>query len=251
MTTDPTASHTVTQSMTDALLVHLKNLREQIAAAHESVRPLEENLSLAWQEFEKAVGYLRRQAVTLQAEIDTYNIRLEDIRYTHYKAVETQTREPVDLPKPVENPDTVDKDKLLEHIFRILDPEDNPDDEELIATIQGLCDDPSVPMAVILEQVPWGPVWVLRSPTEDLTAQHSRLSIWEKSLANQLERLNMAKESLYKDPRYGLWNQREKGSGQWKDFIDQAVQQQQEDNEQLEAELEGLKEKWALMTEAR
>ena len=52
---------------------------------------------------------------------------------------------------------------LLEHLFRVLDPMVNDEDGELLANLQGLCSDPIASLADVLEELPWGLVWITRS----------------------------------------------------------------------------------------
>ncbi|NEO34734.1 MAG: hypothetical protein F6K36_30995, partial [Symploca sp. SIO3C6] len=104
---------------------------------------------------------------------------------------------------------------LLEHLFYILDPMTNDDDGELLATLQGLCQDPGIRFAHVLEELPWGLVWTQRSPQEQLEDQHHRLSSWQAVLKKQLETLQRAGDRLRNDPRYGLWQQRQQGSDHW------------------------------------
>jgi DNA anti-recombination protein RmuC len=123
----------------------------------------------------------------------------------------------------------------------------NEGDADLLANLQGLCNDPAIRLADILEQVPWGLVWESCSLHEGLANQHRRLTTWEKALARQLESLNQATERLKEDSRYGLWQQRQKDAKTWQSFLDEAAEQQREANARLTAELEELNEKLARM----
>jgi hypothetical protein len=53
---------------------------------------------------------------------------------------------------------------------------------------------------------------------------------------------------LKKDQRYGLWQQREKGTDYWRTFLNQCIEQQQDQNDELQAELDSLREEWERIT---
>ncbi|MEQ8974156.1 MAG: hypothetical protein RIE73_27645 [Coleofasciculus sp. C1-SOL-03] len=250
------SASTITQTQVDALLGQLQELRQQIAIARETIAPLEANLVAVYDEFQAVVGGLRRQSMRLQTEIATLRTQID--RFTHdpddslesdegndqlfyVKEAETIDSDSVD-------PEAVDKDMLLEHLFRVLDPMVNDEDGELLANLQGLCSDPMASLADVLEELPWGFVWTKRSVEENLANQHRRLRIWEQALRRQLENLNRATERLQKDQRYGLWQQREKGEDDWRRFLDQCVEQQQDQNYELQAELDSLREEWGRIT---
>ena len=137
---------------------------------------------------------------------------------------------------------------LLEHICRVLDPDIDNKDAELLARLQGICSDRTASLADVLEELPWGVVWTQPSSQETLAEQHHRLSIWEKALKQQSENLNRATECLHQDQRHGLWQQRQKGADYWHTFLNQCVEQQEDRNYELEAELEKLREEWARIT---
>jgi hypothetical protein len=106
----------------------------------------------------------------------------------------------------------------------------NHEDGELLANLQGLCSDPIASLADVLEELPWGLVWTTHSLQENIADQHRRLAIWEQALKRQMEKLNRATERLKKDQRYGLW--------------------QQDQNYELQAELDSLREEWGRITSA-
>ncbi len=240
---------TTTQKDVDTLLAYLQELRQQIKAAQEAVAPLKSNLALAYSEYEIAVGLLRREASRLQIEINILRAQIEgsgrgqEDTFLRQAVEDNGVRDRQDT-APVD-PDALDKDVLLEHLFRVLDDED----DELLSTLQGICNDPATRLADALEVVPWGRVWTMRGPQENLAAQYRRLATWEVALAKQLEDLNHVAEDLRKHAHFGLWQQREKGLQAWQDFLHQAAEQQKEYNDNLAIELNSLREKWAGMVE--
>jgi len=255
MLTEPTLVPVITQSNIDALLLRLKELREQTASAREAIAPLEANLALTYDEFQAVVGRLRRQAIRLQAEIATLRAQIDGVGrdqdesswqgasddglHYDYTTNDLENEGPAMV-----DPEAVEKDMLLEHLFRVLDPDINDEDADLLSSLQGLLRDPAISLADMLEELDWGPVWMSRGPQEDLADQYRRLMTWERAFTKQLESLNRATERLRKDPRYGLWQQREKGPDNWRTFLDQAARQQQADNDALQAELKSLREQW-------
>jgi hypothetical protein len=74
------------------------------------------------------------------------------------------------------------------------------------------------------------------------------LSIWQQALKRQLENLNRATERLQKDQRYALWQQRQKGADYWHNYLDRCMEQQQDQNYELQAELDRLREDWRRIT---
>ena len=269
----------ITQDHVNVLLARMKELREQIATAREAVAPLEANLALAFEEFQTVVGQLRRQAVRLQAQIRTLRVQIDaasrdqddnstpssgDERSggdtgddwlddSHDKYDGETGNDAESVPSAVVDPDAVEKDVLLEHLYRVLDPMVNDEDADLLANLQGSCNDPATGLADVLEQLPWdsvswGSIWGTQGLQEDLNAQYRRLKTWERALTNQLENASRAAESLRRDRRYGLWQQRQKGPEAWRDFLNRAAEQQKDANEELKAELGERREEWVQIT---
>lgn len=250
------SASTIAQTDVDRLLRQLQQLRQQIAIARETIAPLETNLAAVYDEFQAVVGELRRQSMRLQAEIATLRAQIDrfshnqddtleqdenDGKFLYVKEEETADSTSVD-------PEAVEKDMLLEHLFRVLDPMVNDEDGELLANLQGLCSDPSTSLADVLEELPWGLVWTTRSLQENVADQYRRLTIWKEALKRQMENLNRATEHLKKDRRYGLWQQREKGQDDWRTFLERCIEQQQDQNYELQAELDSLREEWGRIT---
>jgi hypothetical protein len=254
--TNPASTSEITQANVDNLLAQLQQLRQEITIARLTIAPLEANLIEAYNEFQAVVGALRRHSMRLQAEISYLRNQIE--RFTQD---EDDTQEPgagddnflyikeeQTTQSSQKDPEAVDKDMLLEHIFRVLDPDVNNEDAELLANLQGLCNDLSTSLADVLEELPWGVVWITRNSQENLTKQYQRLKIWEEALNRQLQNLKQARERLYKDARYGLWQQQQKGHEQWRNFLNQCIEQQQDQNYEFQAELDKLKEEWERIT---
>ncbi|MEH2218250.1 MAG: hypothetical protein V7K72_14260 [Nostoc sp.] len=245
----------ITQAELEKLLTQLQQLRSSITTAQETIAPLETNLAAAYNEFQAVVGTLRRQSMRLQAEIaslrsqiqrftqDEDDTQQQDVANDNFLYKEEQTTE-----FSLKDPEAIDKDMLLEHIFRLLDPDVNAEDAELLANLQGLCSDAAASLADVLEELPWGVVWITRNSQENLTQQYQRLKIWENALNRQLQNLKQATERLYKDSRYGLWQQQQKSQEHWHNFLNQCIEQQQDQNYELQAELDKLKEEWGRIT---
>lgn len=252
--TNSASTSEITQGGIDNLLAQLQQLRSSIATARESIAPLEANLAEAFNEFQAVVGGLRRSSLRLQAEIATLRAQIERLTNIEDDTQEQDERNNflyVNEEKTTESsqdPEALEKDMLLQHIFRVLDPDVNDEDAELLANLQGLCSDPSASLADALEELRWGIVWTKRSSHESLTEQHSRLTIWEQALNRQLQNLHRATERLYQDQRYGLWQQRQKSQEHWHNFLNQCVEQQEDQNYELQAELNKLKDEWARIT---
>ncbi|MDZ8226508.1 hypothetical protein [Nostoc sp. ChiVER01] len=254
MTNYPSTS-AITQAELDKLLTQLQQLRFLITTVRETIAPLETNLAAAYNEFQAVVGALRRQSMRLQAEIaslrsqiqrftqDEDDTQQQDVATDNFLYQEEQTTE-----FSLKDQEAIDKDMLLEHIFRLLDPDVNAEDAELLANLQGLCSDATASLADVLEELPWGVVWITRNSQENLTQQYQRLKIWEGALNRQLQNLKQATERLYKDSRYGLWQQQQKSQEHWHNFLNQCIEQQQDQNYELQAELDKLKEEWGRIT---
>jgi predicted nucleic acid-binding Zn-ribbon protein len=251
-----TSTSEITQGDIDNLLAQMQKLRQGITTARESIAPLEANLAETYNEFQAVVGVLRRQSMRLQAEITSLRIQIkrfiqdeddapqEDIEDNDF----IYDKEEAVKETSFQDPEAVDKDMLLEHIFRILDPDIDDADAELVANIQGICTDPNASLADVLEKLPWGVVWTTCSLQETLKDQYYRLDIWQQALKRQLENLNRATELLQKDQRYALWQQRQKGADEWQNFLDGCLEQQQDQNYELQGELDRLREEWRQVT---
>lgn len=246
----------ISQSDVDDLLGQLQQIRSSITAARESIAPLQANLAETYNEFQAVVGALRRQSMRLQAEITSLRIQIKRSTQDEDNAPQEDIedddfiydKEEAITETSFQDPEAVDKDMLLEHIFRVLDPDIDDADAELVANIQGICTDPTASLADVLEELPWGVVWTTCSLQETLKDQYYRLSIWQQALKLQLENLNRATELLQKDQRYALWQQRQKSADEWQNFLDSCLEQQQDQNYELQGELDRLREEWRQVT---
>lgn len=244
--TDLTSTQTITQKDIDGLLQQLKVLREQIEVARKSIAPLEENLKQAFDSFQIFVGAARRQSMRVQAEIANLRIQISNLNsneedFLDFEPDRELGTNDIENTQNEKDPEVLEKDMLFEHLLRVLDP---MDDAELFANLQSLCQDPTVSLAEVLEQSPWELVWQAKPVQENFTDQYSRLQGWKSSLSKQLEALNRVEERLKKDPRYGLWQQKQKGDELWKQFLQQALEQQDDQNQELQIELENLQQEW-------
>lgn len=251
--TDSTPTQTITQQDIDTLLGQLKDLREQITTAREAIDPLKANLKQSYDEFQVVVGAARRQSMRLQAEIDNLRNRINSLHDDADDAIDLDPRnnnstdERINTVQAEKDPEAIEKDMLLEHLFKVLDP---IDDADLFADLEALCKDSAVTLADVLERSPWELIWQARAIQETLLDQHHRLERWKTSLTRQLEALNRMEDRLRKDPRYGLWQQQQKGTDAWKQFLQQAMEQQEDQNEALQTELETLRQEWEQLRSA-
>jgi predicted nucleic acid-binding Zn-ribbon protein len=245
----------ITQGDIDKLLAQMQQLRQEITTARENIAPLEANLAETYNEFQAVVGTLRRGSMRLQAEIASLRSQIQ--RFTDENDTPQQDVEDDDfsdrteatiIEPSLQDPEAVAKDMLLEHIFRVLEPDINDADAELVGNLQGICTDPNASLADALEQLPWGRVWKKRSSQETFQDQYHRLSMWLQALQRQRENLHRASQILQKDQRYALWQQRQKGADFWHNYLERCMEQQQDQNYELQAELDRLREDWRRIT---
>jgi hypothetical protein len=243
----------VTQAEITELLECLAQLRERLAAARAALAPMEEGLNTAHREYQNALGQWRRRLAPLQAEVDELLHKIENTRPTsddfdNFIDLSPPTnagltRPPTGKERPTDM-EAREKDELLEHLVWVLDPMVNDEDGELLADLQGRCNDPATRLADVLERLPWGPAWTEPNKREEPIKQYRRLKTWERALTDKWQVACQASEQLKKDRRYALWQQRERGEVAWQNFLRQAAEQQQESLDELEAELEKLREEW-------
>jgi uncharacterized protein YukE len=251
----PQVNSEVTQEQVQDLLERLRTRKQQLENARAQLRPLQENLELAEQEYKSAVNPLRREIGRLQRELAALNRQFE--RESDEPAVnipdgddhsrgepDVPIVEPSELPvPPPADPESYDKDVLLEHLYRILDPLGDDDDARLLGELQGLCTEPGSGLADVLERVPWGKIWSERSSREALAEQYCRLESWERALQRQLDDVLQAEMRLRNDRSYGLWLQREKGARNWHNFLQQSKDRFRRDVEQLTRECDELRQR--------
>jgi len=237
---DPAAAPEVTQHRVEGILASLHTLCAFIREARAALAPLETALAGAWHEFDQRVGHLRRERLRIEYEIEILRAPAES--ETAVGVEEAKDRMNDGTATPLADPDAVEKDVLLEHLVRVLDPDTDQHASMLLATVQGLCNDPDATLADLLEEMPWGPAWTARARNEGLSAQHRRLAVWERALRSQLGALNNIHEQLSKrDPRYSLYLERQRGPESWEAYLNRAAARQQEHNQELRAELEELR----------
>jgi len=236
----------VTQKDVDILLNSLQQLYEQIGVTRQTIAPLKENMAFAYREYEKAMGPLRYEAGRLQAEINVLEGKVEGGNQPDtFKPGTGDDEVPPKQEGTFVDPDAIEKDVLLEHLFRVL----GEDNDELLSSLTGICNDPTVRLADMLERVPWGTAWMGRGRQETLSNQYHRLVAWEGALSKQLEKLKQTAESLHEHPHFGLWQRYEKGTTVWQAFLARAAEQQKEFNASLKTRLNNLQKKWANMVD--
>ena len=245
----------ITQQQVNVLLEQLKMLRLQVAEARAALIPIEENLETASREYQDKVNPLRREISRLQWQIDELRERLEggdskriadeeEQDVTHGDDEKGGDEQIGSVTITAADSEAVEKDKLLEHVFRVLDPMMNPEDAGLIGQLQELCARPVTTLADMLERLDWGPVWEQKDRLETLLEQYRRLTTWEQALSKQLAMLSHGMERLRQDPRYGLWQQRQKGAATWQDYLNQVARQFENQIDDLQATLTGLRQQW-------
>lgn len=151
---DPEAAPEVTQCRIEDILASLHALCARIGEARAALAPLETALTVAWHEFDERVGRLRRERLRIEYEIEVLR------RPAEFKAAitieEVKDRMNDGTVMPSADPDALEKDVLLEHLVRVLDPDTDQHASMLLATVQGLCNDPAATLADLLEELPWG-----------------------------------------------------------------------------------------------
>lgn len=228
----------------EVTLVRLHALAEQIRAVRAALAPLEAGLAAARREFDERVGPLRREGWRIENEIEALKAPAPQAEFIPmFDADRAQS-----LPAPAVaaagagGRDAIEKDVLLEHLVRVLDPEIDEDASMLLARLQGLCNDPATGLADVLEELPWGQAWTARQRNEAVQAQHRRLAVWQAALDRQLATLTHSQERLVDhDPGYRLYQQRQRGPASWEAYLNQAAQRQRERNRELQAELDDLR----------
>jgi hypothetical protein len=243
--TGPDALPEVMQDDIDAILASLQSLGERLRQARAALAPLEAGLAAARREFDERVGPLRREALRIEHEIAALRTPLPDVAreyaaltnadYAQDRTVDGRLTSSGDV-------DAIEKDVLLEHLVRVLDPDTDRQASVLLATVQGLCNDPAANLADVLEELPWGLAWIARARNEGLAAQHRRLTVWEAALRRQHTALNRVHEQLSEhDPRYRLYQERQRGPEAWEAYLARAAAQQREQNQELREELDELR----------
>lgn len=224
---NPASISEITQRDIDKLLAQMQQLRQEITTARENIAPLETNLAETYNEYQALVGILQRHSRRLQAEIASLRSQIQRFSQEEEDVLPVDEEDEFsDRPNEViiepspQDPEAVAKDMLLEHIFRILEPDINDADAELVGNLQGICTDPNASLADALEQLPWGTVWITRSLQETFQDQYHRLGMWLQALQRQRKNLHRASQILQKDQRYALWQQRQKGADYWHNYLD-------------------------------
>lgn len=227
----------VTEADVEALLMRIKETRQQIAAAREALVPLEANLRKVADAYKKAIGPLHRRVMYLEAEISSLQAEIDHpLPEPEEEIGSSQAQKSAEgSDEMVRGPQVVQKGVLLEHAVRVLDYDINQDEGELLADIQRLCDSTRISFADILERIPWSKVWTARHSREKLADQYRRLTSWHQVLVRQLERLLQTDER--RDSRYWLWLRWKEGAASWKLFIDQTTEEYGQRIETLEAVL--------------
>jgi hypothetical protein len=226
----------------EVILTRLRELSARIKEARAALAPLETALASARREFDEQVGPLRREAWRLENDLEALRAPAPPLDFMFLAdpgSLGSQVR-PVS-PVSVTGRDAVEKDVLLEHLVWVLDPDTDHEAGLLLARIQGLCNDPATSLADVLEELPWGQAWTARQHNEATGTQGRRLAAWELALRRQLAALEQKREGLIRhDPRYRLYEQRQRGEEAWDGYLRMAAERQRDRNGELRAELEEL-----------
>ena len=249
--TDPT--DTITQEQVNALLERLRQLHQRIHATRQELAPMENNLAHVYKEYQAAIGHLQRESYQIQTKIVILQELLDSPSNQRQENGGTmpseEPGETIDLPgvqiQQRHDDKDVAKDMLHEHIFMVLDSED----DELLAHLQAMCSDPATKLIDVLEQIPWGSVWTSRTTVETLSEQYRRLATWEQALQTHLRTLEQARERSQSDRRYGLWLQYQRGQEAWSRFLQESTLRLQDLNDELNLELQRLRDRQAEMVD--
>jgi hypothetical protein len=230
-----------------ALLDELKRLTGEIRRAREELAPLEAGLETAAREYRDAVAPLEREARRLRAELDALVAPVAPDPVPVAAAGGSDrgggVSGPVEIaaPAPPPDPEAVDKNVLLEHLYRVLDGMD-PEGGAVVAEVQGLVQDPQATLVDALEQVPWGPGWTDRSAVESAGDQVTRLRTWSVALARRRDDVRAAAARLQTDSRYPLWRRREAGAEAWQAFLAEVVEERRRENEETATQVAELRD---------
>jgi len=261
----PEPGKAINQQEIDAFLLRLKDLQEQVVEARKNLADPEREMEQAHQEYMDRIRPLRREISQLQNDINSLLQRMQGEGTNESSegpgaggdgdGIGTQTGDGDDTTSgtdtgtktawrdeaAAEDPDTVAKDILIEHAYRVLDPMVNPKDAQEIGRLQGLVSNPATTLGEVLETLPWGAIWKQKGQQETLADQWQRLCTWEQALQNQLALLEKGEERLRRDPRYGLWERRREGPEAWEQFQQQSAGQFEQDLEELKDQLQELR----------
>src|SRR5579864_1057937 len=137
------STDTVTQEHVNALLKRLQQLHQQIHVVRQELAPMENNLAHVYKEYQAAIGHLQREGYQLQTKIAILQETLESSSNQGQENGGTVPSEGAEesigqtggqIQEPHDDRD-VAKDMLHEHIFMVLDNED----DELLAHLQAMC----------------------------------------------------------------------------------------------------------------
>jgi hypothetical protein len=232
----------VAQDEIDRLVARLHALVDAIAAARAALAPLEAGLAEAWKEYDDRIRALRLEAAALEHDLASSDDadRSGPDAPTGGDGVGDGAHGPARTPGLAAlDADRVEKDILLEHLVRVLDPMLDAQASDLIASVQGRVEDGSYRLADLLESVPWGRAWTESPRSEDPAARLRRLTAWVAALERQLDALRNAEERLRRhDRRYPIFEQRQAGPEAWSAYLDREVRRWEEHNLELRTALE-------------
>ena len=238
----------VTQGQVNILLERLQQLHQRIHVIQQEIAPIESNLARVYKEYQAAIGHLQREHYQLQTKIallqEIFDGSNQDQGSTTHSQEAEGTIDLTSVQSQSHNNDDIAKDMLHEHLYMVLDTED----DELLAHLQALCSDPTTKLVDVLEKIPWGAVWINRTtPMETLVQQYQRLITWEQALQAHLHLFERIRGRSQLDRRYGLWLQYQKGQQEWNQFLQGVTARMQEYNAELKLELQHLSDCQAKM----
>src|SRR5579859_6523241 len=175
-------SDTITQEQVNALLERLQQLHQRVHTIRQELAPMEEQLAHVYKEYQAAISHLQRENYQLQTKIAILQELLDRSNQDQEETVQSDRLEenitPPDMGmQQLHNDKDMAKDILHEHIFMVLDNEE----DELLAHLQAMCSDPATKLVDVLEQIPWGIVWTNQTTSvETLSEQYRRLVTWEQ-----------------------------------------------------------------------
>ncbi len=234
-----------TQDQIDMVLKAIQGLLEQIEPLSKRAVDIEAGLAEAQEAYNERLGTLNRKAEELKsrAAFLRYELRLKQgVDLSQQSTSETRSRQPTSPLQPkieeavVELPlqkDPRDKRKrdLADYILDLI----SDDQQVIMERVNAMVADPRRSVGDMLEALPWGPIWMLRTDGETLDEQLERLEGWRRELEERLTFWQNEVRRLESDRSYYLWQEMQASSEEsWQTYLDELASAQEAENIHLE-----------------
>lgn len=233
------------QDHIDLVLATIQGLLEQIADLSKRAVAIEDGIAEAQQAYNEKLGLLNSKADELRKREAYLRYELKPKEPIEPKATDPErvnqqegtaqqtepARETIAETSLQKDPRDQRKRDLADYILDLIGDEQ----QVVMERVNAMVADRGRDVGDILEILPWGPIWRLRTDGETLEEQLERLNGWQSALEGRLAFWQGAVFRLESDDSYDLWQEMQTRSPEgWLIYLGELARSQEAENARSE-----------------